>query len=135
MTDKQSFRLVNDRARANALRAVADAPADYVVSIGPRKRSSDQNAKLWASLGDIAKAKPEGRQWTPETWKAAFMHYLGHQVQFCEGLDNSGPFPLGFRSSHLSVKQMADLITCVQAYGDAHGVQWTDAGFEKSEAA
>jgi hypothetical protein len=129
VTDRQSFRLINDRVKANALRAVAAAPQDYVVSIGPRKRSSDQNAKLWAMLGDVARARPEGRQWVPETWKAAFMHYLGHQVQFCDGLDNSGPFPLGFRSSQLSVRQMADLITCVQAYGDQHGVEWTDAGY------
>jgi hypothetical protein len=126
----QKFRLVNDRVRANALRAVADAPSDYVVTIAQRKRSSDQNAKLWACIADVARAKPEGRQWAPETWKAAFMHYLGHQVQFCEGLDGSGPFPLGFRSSQLTVRQMADLITCVQAYGDQHGVEWTDAGYE-----
>ena len=135
MTDKQSFRLVNDRVRANASRAVAEAPDDYVVTIGPRKRSSDQNAKLWAMLGDVAKAKPEGRQWVPETWKAAFMHFLGHQVQFCEGLDGAGPFPLGFRSSHLTVRQMADLITCIQAYGDQHGVVWTDAGYDERSAA
>lgn len=126
----QKFRLVNDRVRANASRAVAEAPNGFVVTIAPQKRSTDQNAKLWAMIGDVAKAKPEGRQWAPETWKAAFMHYLGHQVQFCEGLDNSGPFPLGFRSSQLTVRQMADLITCIQAYGDEHGVVWTDAGYE-----
>jgi hypothetical protein len=135
MTDKQSFRLVNDRVRANASRAVAEAPDGFVVTIGPKKRTSDQNSKLWALIGDVARAKPEGRQWTPETWKAAFMHFLGHQVQFCEGLDNSGPFPLGFRSSHLTVRQMGDLITCIQAYGDQHGVEWTDAGYDERSAA
>jgi len=54
------------------------------------------------------------------------MHAAGHQVQFAEGLDGSGPFPVGFRSSHLSVAQMADLITVIQEYGDRHGVQWQE---------
>lgn len=109
-----------------AKRLIDMAPADAVVSIREATRSNDQNAKLWAMLSDISRAMPEGRRWTPETWKAALMHSLGHQVQFCEGLDNSGPFPLGFRSSRLTVKQMADLITCVLEYGDRHGIQWTD---------
>jgi hypothetical protein len=109
-----------------AKRLIDMAPADAVVSIREAARSNDQNSKLWAMLSDISRAMPEGRRWTPETWKAALMHSLGHQVQFCEGLDNSGPFPLGFRSSRLTVKQMADLITLAQEYGDRHGIQWTD---------
>lgn len=109
-----------------AKRLIDMAPADAVVSIREATRSNDQNAKLWAMLSDISRAMPEGRRWTPDTWKAALMHSLGHQVQFCEGLDNSGPFPLGFRSSRLTVKQMADLITLAQEYGDRHGIQWTD---------
>ena len=76
-------------------------------------------------LTDIADAQPEGRQWTPETWKSAFLHYLGHQVRFCEGLMGTGPFPMGFHSSRLSVREMADLITCIQQYGDEHGVKWS----------
>lgn len=123
---KQTFVMAHRRARDNALRAVANAPAGYVVTVAEPKRSTEQNSKLWAMLTDVARAKPEGRNWTPETWKAAFMHFLGHQVMFAEGLEGSGPFPLGFRSSRLSVKQMADLITCIEEYGTRNGVQWTD---------
>lgn len=109
-----------------AKRLIEMAPDGAVASIREATRSTAQNDKLWAMLSDISRAMPEGRRWTPETWKAALMHSLGHQVQFCEGLDNSGPFPLGFRSSRLTVKQMADLITLAQEYGDRHGIQWTD---------
>lgn len=111
------------------------APQDAVVTISEAKRNLDQNAKLWALLSDVSRSKPEGRKWTPETWKAAFMHVLGHQVQFCEGLDGSGPFPLGFRSSRLTVRQFADLITCVIEYGDRHGVEWTDPALTEERAA
>jgi hypothetical protein len=54
------------------------------------------------------------------------MHSLGHQVRFAEGLDGSGPFPLGFRSSHLNVAQMRDLIEVIYEYGSRHGVEWRE---------
>lgn len=118
--------------RAFAKQLIDRAPANAVVSVREATRSTEQNDKMWAMLSDVSRAKPEGRRWTPETWKCAFMHSLGHQVQFCEGLDNSGPFPLGFRSSRLSVRQMADLITVIQEYGDRHGVHWTDPKLEEA---
>jgi hypothetical protein len=127
VTDRQNFILVNDRVRGNAIAALRDAPADWRVKIEPPLRTMDQNAKMWAMLADVARAKPEGRDWVPETWKAAFMHFLGHQIQFAEGLDNTGPFPVGFRTSRLTVRQMIDLIDCIYAYGNEHDVEWTEA--------
>lgn len=118
--------LINDQVRRNALRAVQEAPAGHTVAIAEPTRSTEQNARLWAMLSDVARACPEGRQWTPETWKCAFMHALGHQIRFAEGLDGSGPFPIGFHSSKLNVRQMADLITCVDEYGSRHGVKWSE---------
>lgn len=114
--------------RALAASLIRIAPQDAVVTIKEPTRNTDQNARMWAMLSDVSRAKPDGRRWPPETWKAAFMHSLGHQVQFAEGLDGSGPFPLGFRSSRLTVRQMADLITCISEYGDRHGVRWTEPG-------
>lgn len=118
--------------RALAKQLIDRAPVDAVVQISEATRSSEQNSKLWAMLSDISRAKPEGRHWTPETWKCAFMHVLGHQVRFCEGLDNSGPFPMGFKSSKLTVRQMADLITTISEYGDRHEVEWTDPAIRRA---
>lgn len=118
--------ILRGQSQRDFAKALLDrAPADAVVTIKEASRTLDQNAYLWSALSDISRAKPEGRHWTPETWKAAFMHFLGHQIQFCEGLDNSGPFPLGFRSSKLTVRQMADLLTCILEYGDRHEIKWT----------
>lgn len=138
VTERKSFYLHSPRIRANAIDAIRAADVDAVVTISPKRRSADQNAKMWAMLSDVSAAKPEGRQWTPDVWKAAFMHYLGHQVAFAESLDGSGPFPLGFRTSALSVREMVDLITCIYQYGDEHGVVWTETekcGFGEREAA
>ncbi|MGR3524878.1 MAG: recombination protein NinB [Paracoccaceae bacterium] len=122
----QTVVIHGDRQRRIAAEIIAMAPKGAVVTVKAASRTLDQNALLWAVLSDISRAKPEGRRWTPETWKCAFMHTLGHQVQFCEGLDDSGPFPLGFRSSRLTVGQMADLLTVALEYGDRHGVAWSD---------
>jgi hypothetical protein len=76
-------------------------------------------------LSDISRAKPEGRAHTPEVWKALMMHACGHATRFEMGL-NGEPFPVGFHSSKLSVRQFADLITVAQEYGDRHGVVWSE---------
>ena len=124
------FILRDATIKRNALQAVAEAGDDYVVTIAKPTRSNEQSSKMWAMLNDVARAKPEGRNWTPETWKAAFMHSLGHQVMFAEGLDGAGPFPVGFRTSRLTVGQMSDLITVIYKYGDENAVEWreTNAG-------
>jgi len=122
----QWVRLIGPSQRALAKRLIDAAPLNAVVKISEEKRSLEANAAMWASLSDISRAKPEGRQWPPETWKSAFLHFLGHQVQFCEGLDGSGPFPLGFRSSQLTKKQMSDLLDVIHEYGARHGVQFSN---------
>jgi hypothetical protein len=121
-----TVRLTGPTQREYAKRLIDAAPDYAVVTVRAGDRTLDQNAKMWAMLSDIARAKPENRSWTPEVWKAAFLHCLGHQVQFAEGLDGSGPFPLGFRSSKLSKAQMSDLLDVITEYGTRHGVQWSD---------
>jgi len=116
--------------RVLAKRLIDAAPDDAVVRVAEATRNSEQNARMWAMISDISRAKPEGRKWVPEVWKCAFMHSLGHQVKFAEGLDDSGPFPIGFRSSRLTVRQMADLITVISEYGDRHGVAWSEPARE-----
>jgi len=121
--------------RGLAHKLIDAAPVDAVVTVKEATRNLDQNARMWAMLSDVSRAKPEGRMWPPETWKAAFMHSLGHQCRFAEGLDGSGPFPIGFRTSRLTVRQMADLITVIAEYGDRHGVQWSEPNPYEGQAA
>ena len=119
------FKLSGPSQRYHAQRAVEAAPMDYIVTIKEPTRSLDQNARLWPMLGDISKAMPDGRRHTPDDWKCLFMHACGWEVQFLDGLDGR-PFPSGFKSSRMTVRQMADLITFISAYGDEHGVAWSE---------
>lgn len=122
---KQQFRLVNATVRQNAMQAVSDAPEGMIVAISEPTRSSIANAKLWAMLADISKAMPMGRRHTPDDWKAIMMSACGWEVQFIEGLDGR-PFPQGFRSSRLTMKQMSDLISYMYAFGADHNVRWSE---------
>lgn len=121
---KQTFRLVNPQVRQRAAQAVLDAPDGQIVTIAEPTRSLDQNAMLWACLADISQQQPMGRKMTPDEWKAVFMAACGWEVQFLEGLDGR-PFPAGFRSSKMSVKQMADLLTFIIAWGNENGIRWS----------
>ena len=119
-------RLTGPRQRMYAHQLIDGAPDYSTVTIVGGDRTIDQNAKMWAMLTDVAMARPEGRKWPPETWKCAFMHSLGHQVQFADGLDGSGPFPLGFKTSKLNKQQMSDLIEVIYEYGSRHNVEWSE---------
>lgn len=121
----QTIILHGPSQRDFAKRLIDSAPADAVLSIREATRTTDQNAKMWAMLSDISRAKPQGRCHTTEVWKTLFMHACGHAVQFETGL-NGQPFPTGFRSSKLTKSQMADLIEFIYAYGAEHEVAWTE---------
>lgn len=116
--------LTGDRQRSYAKRMIDAAPAGYVCSVREQRRSTAQNAALWARLTDVARCKPDGREHTPEVWKLLFMAALGHETRFEMGLDGR-PFPTGFSTSKLSKQQMGDLLTFIDAWGSEHGVNWT----------
>ena len=121
----QAFLLTGQRSRQAACDVIMQAPAYSTATIKPQKRSDEQNAKLWAMLSDISRAKPQGRVHIPEVWKCLFMAACGHQVAFEMGLDGR-PFPTGFKSSRLSKNEMMDLITFVQQWGDEQGIKWSN---------
>lgn len=117
----QTIRLASVHQRALAKRLVDQAPEWAVVNIRPATRSNDQNALLWSLLSEVSRAKPNGRKHTPDVWKCLFMQACGYAVQFEVGLDGN-PFPLGFRSSRLTVEQMTDLIEFILQYCAENGI-------------
>ena len=77
-------------------------------------------------LTEVSAAKPEGREMTPDIWKAVFMHALDHAQRFEMALDGKGMVPVGFRSSKLTKAQMSDLIEVIHEYGARHGVVFSE---------
>ncbi len=111
--------------RSVAKTLIDRAPEGAVMRIALPKRTLDQNAKLWAMLSDISRAKPMGRVATPETWKCLAMHACGFAVQFEMGI-NGQPFPMGFASSQLDKAEMSMLIEWLYQFGAENGVAWSD---------
>ncbi len=111
----QTIILRSRGSRDGAKRLIDLAPENAVLTIKPPTRSNEQNALLWSLLSEVSRAKPDGRQHTPDVWKCLFMQACGHAVQFEVGLDGA-PFPLGFRSSRMAKDQMTDLIEFILQY-------------------
>lgn len=119
------IRLLGPRQRAYAKMQIETAMDGWIVTIKEPTRTTDQNARLWAMLHDVAKSEPRGLKHTPEEWKCIFMQACGWEMAFLPGL-SGGFFPAGFRSSKMTVRQMADLITFIMAWGDGEGVAWSE---------
>ena len=122
----QTIILRSPASREGAKRLVDLAPQGAVLNIRPATRSNEQNSLLWALLSEVSRAKPDGREHTPDVWKALFMQACGHAVQFEVGLDGK-PFPLGFRSSRLTKEQMTDLIEFILQYCAEKGIHVREA--------
>lgn len=120
MSDGQTLILGGNRMTAH--RVIDAAPPGSVVNIKPPRRTLDQNAKLHAMISEVARAKPEGRNYPVEIWKPLFLAMCGHKVRFEPALDGNGVVPIGFRTSRLSKAECAELIECIAAYAAQHGV-------------
>jgi hypothetical protein len=128
--DKQTYILVNDRVRQNAMSALRTAPADYVVTLAPRTRSNDQNAMFHAICSDIAKSGHlfAGKPRKPEVWKVLLIS--GHAAATGDGNEVVPGFEGEFvnireSSARMSVRRASSLIEYTLAYCDTNGIPLT----------
>lgn len=122
---KRVFFLAHSVARANALRCVQEAPEGYCVEVKERTRTLEQNAKLWAMLGDVARQiEWHGQYLTTHNWKDMFTAALKRQ-EVVPGIDG-GFVVLGTRTSQMTKTEMAELIEYMYAFGAERGIEWTE---------
>jgi hypothetical protein len=97
-------------------------------------RSLEQNARMWAMLGDVSKqvlwpVMFDGRmdvvKMDTESWKNVFTASLEKSQRMAQGIDG-GYVLLGTRTRKMGVRKMASLIEVIQFFGDSKGVRWTD---------
>lgn len=90
---KQVYYLANSIARGNAVNAVIDAPDGYKITVQPKGRSLDQNAKFHAICEELGRSKVEwaGKPRDASQWKVLLVS--GHtvatkgEVDIVEGLE------------------------------------------------
>ena len=101
-----------------------------VLVIKPATRSTEQNAKFHAMLGEIAKQiEWAGAKRSLDVWKrllvAAWLRARGEHVEVLPALDGKGVDIVFEQTSKLSVPLMAELIEFVYAWGAQAGVEFT----------
>jgi hypothetical protein len=126
VTERRTVFLDSARGRDHAKRLIDAAPADYVCKVTQRTRTDDQNRKLWPMIADIQRQVPEMAPYSAEDIKLRFLNALGVEMRFLPALEGAGSFPVGMRSSTLTVEQFSGLIELLFAYGAKHGVEWSD---------
>ena len=135
---RQIVTLANHRLVERTIELVREAfarrPGSRVEIKGP-KRSNDQNAAMWAMLGDIAAQllwHKDGimQLMDVEEWKLVMLDALRRehrdQMKLVPNTDHTGFVNVsGTSSSDLEGPEMHDLLTIISAFGDQHGVVWS----------
>ncbi len=127
MSERRSFVLVHQTARANAVQAVKDAPIGYCVDVREANRSLEQNAAQWP----ILQAFSEQLLWPvngamvkmcDEEWKdvltAAFRK---EKVRLAQGLDG-GVVMLGMRTSKMGKNVFSNWLEFLHSVAADRGV-------------
>lgn len=122
MAEGVTILLTNDYQRRRAAELAMKAPPDTVLVFKPVSRSIPQNDKMWASLTDLALAKPEGRNHPTHVWKALVMDMAGCKPQWERSLDGQGVVCVGYKSSRLSKAEMSDVLEAMNAYAAEHSI-------------
>lgn len=137
---RQIITLANERLRQRAVDLIQERKQDgsYVLKPGSRveikgpKRSNDQNAAMWAMLGDLARGLVwNGLKLDVEEWKLVMLDALRRenrdQMKLVPNTDRTGFVNVsGSSSSDLTPEEMRDLLTIIRAFGDQHGVEWSE---------
>lgn len=121
-----TIRIVGPHQRAYAHQAIEQAPIGYVVKIAAETRRDAQNRKLWPMLADIQKQVPGFETYSTEEIKLRFLNALGTEMRFLPTLEGEGMFPIGMRSSLLTVGQFAALLELLYEFGARKDVRWSE---------
>ena len=128
---KPTMYITSEQQRIVALQLIRgvsiENPIELTIKEVKSVRTIEQNAKMWAMLGDIAsQVNWYGQFLTKQEWKDVFSAGLKKQ-RAVPGIDG-GFVILGTHTSKMSIKEMIDLITLMYAFGSEpeHLVKWSE---------
>lgn len=115
----------SDRERVQSW--AAKAPWGTRVTFQEAKRTTDQNARMWAMLTEVARqVKWHGQRLSADDWKLVFLSALKQELRIVPNLDGTGFVQLGRSSSDLSVAEMGELMDLIAAFGAREGVTFAE---------
>lgn len=122
---KRTIWLTSPRTRDYACRAIQEAPTGWICRIAEPTRTDEQNRKMWPMIQDMQRQIPEFNAYSAEDIKLRFLNALGVEMRFLPTLEGQGMFPVGHRSSTLTVDQFSALLELMHEYGARHNVEFT----------
>lgn len=127
--DRRNVRGIFKRAYQLACE-IASTGGRWELVLRERKRSNNQNAKLWACLQDVADQcemviNGKSCRASKEDWKEVFTAALKREQRMAMGIDG-GVVVLGSRTRNMRKAEFSDLLELIQAYGAEHDVVWSD---------
>ena len=121
-----TVRLIGQSQKDYAKRLIDEAPAGHVMKLAKETRRDAQNRKLWPMLQDIQQQVPGMETFALDDIKLRFLNALGTEMRFLPALEEEGMFPVGLRSSTLTVAQFSGLVEILYKFGAEHGVRWSE---------
>lgn len=136
--DKRTFILAHDVARARAAQCVMAAPPGYCVTVSEPTKKRIQEEKYHAMIGDIARQVEHiGRKWDIDDMKRLLIDEfademrmagtpLHHDGRVIPSFDGRRIVQLGIQSRDFYVREAAQFIEFLYAFGTARDVEWTE---------
>jgi hypothetical protein len=140
---KRPFILSHDMARANAKRAIDEAPAGHWVTVSEPRKSREQEERYHAMLGDLAAQWTlHGRKWDAESMKRLCIDQFKRDtikdpdfselwkamgdIEIAPSIDGSGIVALGTQSRKFPKKLATAFIDWLGALGAEVDIEWTE---------
>ncbi|MGP2449052.1 recombination protein NinB [Pantoea stewartii subsp. indologenes] len=132
--ETQRYLLRNSSIRQNCISAIQKIPANpdklIEIVIQERKRSSDQNRRMWPLLHDLsAQVTWYGQKYTPDDWKdlitALVAKSKNEQQRTAPGI-GGGVVMFGSRTSKMRVSEMVEVIEAIYWFGTEQNVKFSD---------
>ena len=132
--EKATFLLRSDNIRQNCISAIQQLPANpdkpVEIVIQERKRSSDQNRRMWPLLHDLSRqVEWYGQKYTPDDWKdlitALVAKSKNEQQRTAPGI-GGGVVMFGSRTSKMRVSEMIEVIEAIYWFGTEQNVKFSD---------
>lgn len=103
---------------------------EIIVRLVKSRRTLDQNAKLWAMLGDISRqvewpVNGIMQKLDSEDWKALMTAAARQEIRMAQGI-NGGVVMLGESTKRMTVAELGDVIECMYVFGAEKGVIWSE---------
>ena len=114
--------------RAKVCRWAQNVEPGTVIEFRKARRSTDQNALLWAMLTDVSQQVDwYGQKLTAEDWKDVFTASL-RKSRVIPGIEAGSFVVLGMRTSDMTKEEFSNLIELIHAFAAERGVVFSGDG-------